>query len=66
MIAAAFGDDAFAGAKESVRENGAASDDIADAFAAAWTAVRIGRQTAESFPADVSRDAVGIPMTIWA
>jgi predicted RNase H-like nuclease len=70
LIAAAFGDDAFARAKEAVRGNDVASDDIADAFAAAWTAVRIARRTAESFPAqvnrDVSRDAIGIPMTIWA
>ncbi len=43
------------------------TNDILDAFAAAWTATRIYRGTARRLPEDTElpRDATGLPMAIW-
>ncbi|MDQ0511505.1 DUF429 domain-containing protein [Ancylobacter amanitiformis] len=41
-------------------------DDLLDACAAAWTAGRIARGEAISFPSPPERDAHGLPIAIWA
>ena len=48
------------------REGRAGLDDLIDACAAAWTAARIARGSAISFPDPPERDAFGLPMAIWA
>lgn len=48
------------------RPEGAAPDDILDAFAAAWTAARIHRGTARAFPPARQYDGFGLPMNIVA
>jgi predicted RNase H-like nuclease len=60
-----FGPDAFDLARASVRGRRVASDDIADAFAALWTAERIDRGEAGRFPQLEARDSLGVPMHIW-
>jgi predicted RNase H-like nuclease len=45
---------------------GAKPDDVLDACAAAWTARRIWRGEARSFPEVVLRDTTGLPIAIWA
>ncbi len=41
-------------------------DDLIDACAAAWTAQRIARGMAASFPSPPERDEHGLPVAIWA
>ncbi len=48
------------------RELGVGADDLIDAAAAAWTARRLARGEAISFPALPERDALGLPVAIWA
>lgn len=48
------------------RELGVGEDDLIDACAAAWTAGRIARGEAVSFPSPPERDAHGLPIAIWA
>lgn len=48
------------------RELRVGQDDLIDACAAAWTAGRIARRAAESFPSPPERDAHGLPIAIWA
>jgi predicted RNase H-like nuclease len=66
LIARTFGSSAFARAKESIRGQYVAADDLADAFAAAWTAFRILDDTAERLPEAKQVDRKGVPMHIWA
>jgi predicted RNase H-like nuclease len=40
--------------------------DLIDACAAAWTAIRVARREAVSFPDPPERDAFGLPIAIWA
>jgi predicted RNase H-like nuclease len=47
------------------RQCGAGLDDLIDACAAAWTAARIARSEAISFPDPPERDAFGLPVAIW-
>jgi len=47
------------------RDCGAGLDDLIDACAAAWTATRIARGEAISFPDPPERDAFGLPIAIW-
>ncbi|MBS9475876.1 DUF429 domain-containing protein [Ancylobacter radicis] len=42
------------------------ADDLIDAAAAAWTAGRLARGAATSFPTPPERDALGLPIAIWA
>lgn len=42
------------------------ADDLIDACAAAWTAARVARGQAVSFPDPPERDAFGLPVAIWA
>jgi len=48
------------------RELRVGEDDLLDACAAAWTAGRIARHTATSFPSPPERDTEGLPIAIWA
>lgn len=48
------------------RELRVGEDDLIDACAAAWTAGRIARGEATSFPSPPERDAHGLPIAIWA
>lgn len=48
------------------RELRVGEDDLIDACAAAWTAGRIARGQAVSFPSPPERDAEGLPVAIWA
>lgn len=48
------------------RELKVGADDLIDAAAAAWTAQRLARGTAESYPCPPERDGLGLPIAIWA
>jgi len=65
LIAAAFGRGVFERAWDSLRGQAVAPDDLADAFAAAWTASRIVDGRAERLPKAPQLDAEGLPMHIW-
>lgn len=45
---------------------GAGGDDLVDAAAAAWTAIRIADGRARCYPSPAPRDRFGLPMAIWA
>jgi predicted RNase H-like nuclease len=47
------------------RPEGVGSDDLLDAFAAAWTALRVVACRAVRFPSDPPRDVKGLRMEIW-
>ena len=64
LIAGHFGPDAVAAIRSDWRVTDVAHDDIVDAFAALWTAQRIGRGAAESLPPDPPLDAARMPMRI--
>lgn len=66
LITATFGASAFQALRASLRGTRVGSDDLADAFAAAWSASRILAGIAERLPEDRIVDAEGVPMTIWA
>lgn len=57
-----FGPLAFESARASVARRDAADDDLADAFAALWTARRIFAGTAQSLPDTPPIDRAGLPM----
>ncbi|MCM0080861.1 DUF429 domain-containing protein [Geomonas sp. Red32] len=65
LIARHFGEDAFESVEAQVRGERVAPDDIADAFAALWSANRILIGAAARFPADPALDSHGLPMHIW-
>jgi predicted RNase H-like nuclease len=44
---------------------GVAMDDLLDAYAAAWTAMRIANGAAKRLPEDPPRDRHGLRMEIW-
>jgi predicted RNase H-like nuclease len=66
IIALTFGRQAFSRACQALRGHPVADDDLADAFAAAWTAARILAGAAERLPAARRLDRKGLPMHIWA
>ena len=66
LIGIEFGKEAFETVRASVNGYGVGSDDIADAFAALWTAARILSGCAEPFPRDRTVDDNGTPMQMWA
>lgn len=65
LISATFGQDVFERARGSLRGQHVGSDDLADAFAAAWTAARIRTGKAERLPAERTVDVEGVAMHIW-
>ncbi len=66
LIDGHFGASVFAEARLRHSRAQVADDDLADAFAALWTAERIARGESVSLPADPPRDATGLPMRIVA
>jgi predicted RNase H-like nuclease len=62
LIASHFGELAFESARAQVNRADASNDDIADAFAALWTAQRIVNDKAETLPLDAPLDSRGLPM----
>ena len=66
LIGASFGAGAFEEARHSLRGHHVATDDLADAFAAVWTAARICAGRAEKFPPERDVDEEGVAMQIWA
>lgn len=64
LIARQFGPNVFSGlrADSAVR---LPEDDVADAFAALWSADRIRRGVASRLPDHTVLDASGFPMNIW-
>jgi predicted RNase H-like nuclease len=64
LIAARFGDAAFATVRARYLRRIAADDDIADAFAGLWTAERVLNGSASTLPATPPIDTTGLPMQI--
>jgi predicted RNase H-like nuclease len=62
LIDAHFGPLAFDSARNQVDRRHAANDDIADAFAALWTAQRIIRGESQTVPPDPPLDSHDLPM----
>jgi predicted RNase H-like nuclease len=62
LIDAHFGPTAFAAARNQVSRRHAANDDIADAFAALWTARRIISGESQTVPLYPPLDSHGLPM----
>lgn len=65
LIARHFGPDAFDSVRSQVRGEKVAADDIADAFAALWSAHRIMIGAAGRLPVPPQFDSLGLPMHIW-
>ena len=65
LISGFFGDSAFANVMSQVKGKRVAADDIADAFAALWSANRLFSGTATRLPAEAVFDGLGLPMHIW-
>lgn len=66
IISATFGHQAFDQAFAHVRGHRVGWDDLADAFALAWTAARIRAGKAKPHPKEPAVDCEGVPMRIWA
>ncbi|WP_343210815.1 DUF429 domain-containing protein [Ancylobacter lacus] len=64
LAAQGFPAEAMSGVR--ARALGVGPDDLIDACAAAWTAQRIARGSATSFPSPPERDGHGLPIAIWA
>ncbi len=62
LIASHFGALTFESARDQVQPRHASNDDIADAFAALWTAQRIVKGSSQTLPFDPPLDGVGLPM----
>ena len=65
LIDAHFGKDATTVVRESLKGTKVPSDDIADAFAALWSAERYLLGRALSLPSEPVYDSESIPMVIW-
>ncbi len=65
LIARYFGPEAFASVVAQVGSRSVAADDIADAFAALWSAERLLSGTAQRLPKGSAVDSYGLPMHIW-
>lgn len=66
LIATTFGSGVFEDVRQSLHSHHVGWDDLADAFAAVWTASRILVDKAKRFPEERVVDAQGVPMQIWA
>jgi predicted RNase H-like nuclease len=65
LIARHFGLEAFASVVAQIGARSVAADDIADAFAALWSAERLLAGTAQRLPEASAIDGHGLPMHIW-
>jgi predicted RNase H-like nuclease len=62
LIASHFGPLSFESARNQVQPRHASNDDIADAFAALWTAQRVVTGKSQTVPLNPPLDSVGLPM----
>jgi predicted RNase H-like nuclease len=62
LIASHFGPLAFESVRNQIQRKQASNDDIADAFAAVWTAQRVASGSSLTIPVDPPLDRVGLPM----
>jgi|SRR5215216_6365001 len=65
LIAGHFGPEVFASVVAQIGARSIAADDIADAFAALWSAERLLAGTAQRLPNVQATDSYGLPMHIW-
>lgn len=65
LIASHFGQDAFSIVRRRLASRRFGADDLADAFAALWTAQRLYDRRAVSLPAEPQHDSCGLSMQIW-
>jgi predicted RNase H-like nuclease len=65
LIAGHFGPEAFASVVAQIGARSVTADDIADAFAALWSAERLLAGTAQRLPNVSAVDSFGLPMHIW-
>jgi predicted RNase H-like nuclease len=65
LIAGHFGPEAFASVVAQIGARRVTADDIADAFAALWSAERLLAGTAQRLPSGSAIDSYGLPMHIW-
>lgn len=65
LIVAHFGPEAFGSVVAQIDRRSVAADDIADAFAALWSAERLLSGAAQRLPSDSATDSYGLPMQIW-
>jgi predicted RNase H-like nuclease len=65
LIDRAFGPSAFPRFREAIPGIEADDDDLLDALAASWTALRIAEGTARRLPDDPPTDAKGLRMEMW-
>lgn len=65
LIAKHFGPEAFASVVAQIGARSVAADDIADAFAALWSAERLLAGTARRLPEEAAFDDYDLPMHIW-
>lgn len=67
FIAARFGSETFLDLRHSLRSRDfrVPADDLADAFAALWSGLRLHSGAAGRLPEEEVRDSVGLPMHIW-
>jgi predicted RNase H-like nuclease len=65
LFAGHFGPEAFASVVAQIGARSVAADDIADAFAALWSAERLLAGTAQRLPDVSTTDSYGLPMHIW-
>lgn len=66
LIEDVFGAGEYERARELLRGRYVGSDDLADAFAAVWTAERILTGRAVKYPPERNVDSEGVAMQIWA
>ena len=65
VIEKTFGHGIFEELRSSLGRNAVRYDDLADAFAALWTASRIAAGVASKLPSSLSIDVEGVAMNIW-
>ena len=65
LIAGAFGPGAFQAVHDQYLRRDVATDDVADAFAALWTALRLHQGMAESLPHPPHVGDFGLLTAIW-
>jgi predicted RNase H-like nuclease len=65
LVAAYFGESAFGNVVAQVRGQNVAANDVADAFAALWSANRLFAGMAGRLPIIPQMDSLNLPMTIW-
>lgn len=65
LVQAEFGELAFDTPRAMFGRTKVSDDDILDAYAALWSAIRIRKGNARRCPEEQSFDSVGLPMVMW-